>query len=78
MVPLFYNVSPSQVAHPADQSHGGPFAEAFQGHESGGEYGLQEIDEWKAALFALSNLSRWSVQDHTNGYEEAVVKSVVE
>lgn len=59
-VPLFYNVSPSQVAHPADQSHGGPFAEAFQGHESRGEYGPQEIDEWKAALFALSNLSTWS------------------
>lgn len=42
---------------PGGKSHGGPFAEAFQGHESRGEYGPQEIDEWKAALFAPSNLS---------------------
>ena len=65
-VPLFYDVTPSQVRHP-DQSHGGPFAEAFQEHESCGKYSPQEIDEWRAALFTLSNLSGWSLKEDTNG-----------
>jgi hypothetical protein len=65
-VPLFYNVRPFQVRH-ADQSHGGPYAEALKEHKSRGKYNAQEIDEWKAALFTLSNLSGWSLQEDTNG-----------
>ena len=67
VVPLFYNVTPSQVGHP-DQSHRSPFAEAFEEHERCERYSTQEVDEWKAALFTLSNLSGWSLQEDTNGW----------
>jgi hypothetical protein len=65
-VPLFYNVTPSQVRHP-DRSQDGPYREAFQEHENSGKYSPQKIDEWKAALFTLSNLSGWSLQEDMNG-----------
>jgi len=66
-IPLFYDVTPSHVRHP-DQSHGSPFAEAFQERERSWRYSPQEIDEWKAALFTLSNISGWSLQEDTNGW----------
>lgn len=75
-IPLFYNVTPSQVRRPAQLD--GPYAEAFREHERSGRYSTQEICEWKAALFQLCRFSGWSLQEETNGYEAALVKRVVE
>ena len=58
-IPLFYNVTPSQVRRP-DQC-GGPFAEAFEERERSGIYSAQEIVEWKADLFKLCCLSGLSL-----------------
>eukprot|EP00253_Pinus_taeda_P006159 PITA_06159 len=74
-IPLFYKVLPSHVRHP--EQCGSPFAWAFQYHQSSGRHSGEEVDEWKAALLRVSNLSGWSLQD-TNGYEAALVKRVVE
>ena len=67
VIPLFYDVSPSQGRHPDIESNGSPFAEEFQEHENGGRYGPQEIDEWKAALCKISSRSGWSLQEDSNG-----------
>eukprot|EP01018_Ginkgo_biloba_P038689 Gb_02867 [translate_table: standard] len=58
-IPLFYTVTPTQVRYPDK----GPFAEAFRKHYSDGRYSTHEIDEWKSALFKVSNLSGWSLED---------------
>ena len=63
-IPLFYKVCPSHVRHP-DRSES-PFAQAFQHHQSTGRHSEQQIREWKAALFTVSNISGWSLDD-TNG-----------
>lgn len=65
-IPLFYNVTPSQVRRPAQLD--GPYAEAFREHERSGRYSTQEICEWKAALFQLCRFSGWSLQEETNGW----------
>eukprot|EP01018_Ginkgo_biloba_P038769 Gb_13884 [translate_table: standard] len=72
-IPLFYNVPPTQVRYPDT----GPFAEAFKKHYSHGRYSAHVIDEWKNALFKVSNLSGWSLED-SSGYEAGLVQRVVQ
>ena len=63
-IPLFYKMAPWQVRHP--ERHGSPFAQAFQDHESGGIHNAEDIERWRCALFKVSNLSGWTLED-TNG-----------
>jgi len=73
-IPVFYDVTPSQVRHPHDHSHGSPFAEAFEEHERRGKYSQQEMDEWKAALHTISHRRGLSLQEDANGYQAELVK----
>ena len=64
-IPVFYDVTPSQVRRP--ERCGGPFGLAFEEHEKSGRYSAEEIREWKDALFQLCRLSGYSLQDDFNG-----------
>eukprot|EP01018_Ginkgo_biloba_P038744 Gb_03482 [translate_table: standard] len=72
-IPLFYNVTPTQVRYP----NKGPFGDAFEKHYNLGRYSRDEIDGWKNALIKVSNLSGWSLED-SYGYEAELVKRVVQ
>ena len=55
-VPLFYKVDPSHVRHPERSES--PYSQAFEHYQN-----RQEIHEWKNALFAVSSLAGWSLDD---------------
>ncbi|GLJ36101.1 hypothetical protein SUGI_0724280 [Cryptomeria japonica] len=71
IIPLFYDVSPSDVRYPDK----GLFAQAFQKHKD--RYPESTIAEWKSALFTVSSFSGWSL-DMTQRYEGKLVKLVVQ
>ncbi|GLJ17610.1 hypothetical protein SUGI_0306640 [Cryptomeria japonica] len=75
IIPLFYNVEPSDVRYP--DKKGGPYAEAFHKHYTQGRHEHHEITAWKAALFQVSSLSGWSLTETALGYEGRLVKQVV-
>eukprot|EP01018_Ginkgo_biloba_P008218 Gb_33268 [translate_table: standard] len=75
VIPLFYDVLPSDVRYP--DKAGSPFAEAFQKHKNGGRYTEERIAEWKSALYKVSSSSGWS-RDDTSGFEAGLVKLVVQ
>ncbi|GLJ36454.1 hypothetical protein SUGI_0732030 [Cryptomeria japonica] len=78
IIPLFYDVNPSDVRYPLNDK--GKYAEAFKKHYSKanlpGRFESQIIDEWKDALQYVSSLSGWSVHMF-GGYEGRLVEQVV-
>ncbi|GLJ27651.1 hypothetical protein SUGI_0542600 [Cryptomeria japonica] len=59
IIPLFYDVEPSDVRYP--QREGGPFAKAFQKHYSHlDRQDEKTIKEWKNVLHQISSLSGWT------------------
>ncbi|XP_059076865.1 disease resistance protein Roq1-like [Cryptomeria japonica] len=59
IIPLFYDVEPSDVRYP--QREGGPFAKAFQKHYSHlDQQDEKTIEEWKNVLQQISSLSGWT------------------
>ncbi|KAH9330459.1 hypothetical protein KI387_002567, partial [Taxus chinensis] len=75
IIPLFYNVEPSDVRFP--DKKGGPYAEAFQKYYTEGRHEEQEITAWKRALHQVSSFSGWSLTETAFGYEGRLVKQVV-
>lgn len=71
IIPLFYDVSPTEVRNP-DR---GAFAEAFQ--KKRGRYSKAKINEWKKALAKVASFSGWS-RDDTLGFEAGLIKLVVQ
>ncbi|CAK9177826.1 unnamed protein product [Ilex paraguariensis] len=81
VLPVFYNVKPSQVR---DQT--GSFAKAFDSHE---EQLTQETDErrkaqmekvegWRAALREVANLSGMVLENQANGHEAKFIEEIIE
>lgn len=59
IIPLFYDVEPSDVRYP--QREGGPFAKAFQKHYSHlDQQDEKTVEEWKNVLQQISSLSGWT------------------
>lgn len=71
IIPLFYDVSPTEVRYP-DR---GAFAKAFQHKKA--RYTKAKIDEWKKSLTKVASFSGWS-KDDTFGFEAGLVKLVVQ
>ncbi|XP_057829691.2 disease resistance protein Roq1 isoform X3 [Cryptomeria japonica] len=72
MIPLFYNVEPSHVRHV-----GGPYAEAFNKHQTQDRNQFYVIQGWRDVLRKVSSLSGWSLQETSAGYEGKLVDQVV-
>ena len=58
VLPVFYNVSPSEV-----RNQGGSFRQAFAEHEKNFRGDLAKVKKWRAAMTEIANLSGWHLQD---------------
>eukprot|EP01018_Ginkgo_biloba_P005503 Gb_23306 [translate_table: standard] len=70
IIPLFYNVKPSDVRY----TEKGVYAVAFHKHQD--RYNVNTVNQWKEALKEVSDLSGWSLEA-TSGYQGKLVKQVV-
>ncbi|XP_004309460.1 PREDICTED: TMV resistance protein N-like [Fragaria vesca subsp. vesca] len=74
ILPLFYNVEPSNVRHQKKRS----FGEAFSKHETSGRHTSKKIQLWRDALEKVASLTGWDSNNFKTERElvEAVVDSV--
>eukprot|EP01018_Ginkgo_biloba_P008335 Gb_08632 [translate_table: standard] len=72
VIPLFYDVQPSDVRYPRK----GEYAQAFDKHYRERRYTEDTISAWISALHQVSSLSGWTMET-TSGYEGKLVKRVV-
>eukprot|EP01018_Ginkgo_biloba_P008705 Gb_07607 [translate_table: standard] len=70
IIPVFYNVTPGDVRRAK-----GAFATAFDKHYR--RYSREMVDEWKAALKEVSNISGLSLSDLKGRLPSAVVQEVL-
>ncbi|KAL1828886.1 hypothetical protein ACET3Z_007298 [Daucus carota] len=70
VIPVFYNVDPSDVRHQI-----GTFRQAFQKHEE--RHGAELVRKWRNALTTASNLSGYDLQQDAHGNEGDLVQKVV-
>ncbi|KAK3436925.1 hypothetical protein EUGRSUZ_C01600 [Eucalyptus grandis] len=69
--PIFYKVEVWQV-----RNLGGRYGDAFNKWKN--NLGGKVVEEWKEALRAVCSLRGWKSQNYENGYEGALVKTIVE
>ncbi|XP_059628663.1 disease resistance protein RPV1-like [Cornus florida] len=62
VVPVFYDVDPSEVRKQA-----GSFESAFHIHEKAFSGSMEKVQRWKTALVDAANISGYSVRDTANG-----------
>ncbi|XP_031122188.1 TMV resistance protein N-like [Ipomoea triloba] len=60
VLPIFYNVDPSEV-----RKQTGEFGKALTQHRQ--QFDDRKIDEWKVALTTVADLSGWDLKMMTNG-----------
>lgn len=58
VLPVFYHVDPSHV-----RNQTGALLEAFAKHQKDPKVNLEDVQEWKAALKEVGNISGWHVND---------------
>jgi hypothetical protein len=58
VLPIFYDVSPSEV-----RKQSGDFEKAFMEHEDRFKEKLEEVQRWRRALTQVANLSGWDLKD---------------
>nr|XP_011470932.1 PREDICTED: probable disease resistance protein At4g27220 [Fragaria vesca subsp. vesca]XP_011470933.1 PREDICTED: probable disease resistance protein At4g27220 [Fragaria vesca subsp. vesca]XP_011470934.1 PREDICTED: probable disease resistance protein At4g27220 [Fragaria vesca subsp. vesca]XP_011470935.1 PREDICTED: probable disease resistance protein At4g27220 [Fragaria vesca subsp. vesca] len=71
ILPLFYHVDPTDVRYQK-----GSFKEAFSEHVKSGRHRPEKVQEWKAALYKVANISGWSTTDHKT--ERGLVEAIVD
>ena len=57
VLPIFYNVDPSEV-----RKQTGTYAQAFEEHETCFKENIDKVHKWRAILTDVSNLSRWPLE----------------
>ncbi|XP_040370701.1 disease resistance protein RUN1-like isoform X2 [Rosa chinensis] len=70
VLPVFYNVEPSQV-----RKQTGSFGEAFARHQK--TQSLDKVKEWKDALTKVADLGGMVLQNQDDGYESKFIKTIV-
>ncbi|XP_057968483.1 TMV resistance protein N-like isoform X2 [Malania oleifera] len=71
VVPIFYNVTPSEV-----RKQTGNFAEAFAKHEEYFKERKEKVQRWREALIEATNLSGWDSQESCRS-ESMLIDGVV-
>ncbi|GLJ30525.1 hypothetical protein SUGI_0604300 [Cryptomeria japonica] len=75
IIPLFYDVEPTHVRYPLNESS--PYKQAFTQHYGHPDrHPREEVEGWKDALEKICSRSGWSM-DLTKGFEAQLVKIVV-
>uniref|UniRef100_M1BUA6 Tir-nbs-lrr resistance protein n=1 Tax=Solanum tuberosum TaxID=4113 RepID=M1BUA6_SOLTU len=71
VLPIFYDVDPSQV-----RKQTGSFGEALAKHKER-SFGVQRVENWKAALTEAANLSGWDLRNIADGHESKFIGSII-
>ncbi|KAL2578143.1 hypothetical protein AAZV13_16G180800 [Glycine max] len=72
VVPVFYNVDPSDVRHQK-----GSYGEALAKHQERFNHNMEKLEYWKKALHQVANLSGFHFK-HGEGYEYEFIGRIVE
>nr|XP_011461920.1 PREDICTED: probable disease resistance protein At4g27220 isoform X2 [Fragaria vesca subsp. vesca] len=59
ILPLFYQVDPTDVRYQKKS-----FEKAFFKHETSGRHESEKVNQWRAALNKVANISGWNTNDH--------------
>ncbi|KAL6200737.1 hypothetical protein ACLB2K_030518 [Fragaria x ananassa] len=59
ILPLFFEVDPTDVRHQKKS-----FEEAFSKHETSGRHESDKLNQWRAALSKVANISGWNTNDY--------------
>ncbi|XP_004296158.1 PREDICTED: disease resistance protein At4g27190-like [Fragaria vesca subsp. vesca] len=70
ILPLFFEVDPTDVRHQKKS-----FEEAFSKHETSGRHESDKLNQWRAAISKVANISGWNTNDYKT-HEELVDKIV--
>ncbi|XP_031101777.1 TMV resistance protein N-like [Ipomoea triloba] len=70
VLPIFYNVNPSQVAKQT-----GEYGTALARHK--GRFGEAKVESWRDALSKVGQLSGWDLQQEANGYESRFINKII-
>ncbi|XP_059073559.1 disease resistance protein RPV1-like [Cryptomeria japonica] len=73
IIPVFYHVEPTDLRWVAQGK--GVYAKAFKGHEQKGRYSLEQLQEWKRALYNISFYNGQIIR--TNDDEMRLLKNIV-
>ncbi|GLJ10176.1 hypothetical protein SUGI_0123440 [Cryptomeria japonica] len=73
IVPIFYHVEPADLKK--IKSGKGEYAKAFAGHEKNIRFTVEQLDEWKEALFQSSFLEGYEVSNNKD--EVTVLKNIM-
>ncbi|KAL6200798.1 hypothetical protein ACLB2K_030579 [Fragaria x ananassa] len=71
ILPLFFEVDPTDVRHQKKS-----FEEAFSKHETSGRHESDKLNQWRAALSKVANISGWNTNDFKT-HEELVDNIVI-
>ncbi|PRQ35443.1 putative TIR domain-containing protein [Rosa chinensis] len=74
ILPIFFDVDPSVVRYQKDT-----FGVALQKHARSGRYDIVKVEQWKADLTKVGNLSGWNLKDYKTERDliEHIVKFVL-
>ncbi|XP_004310281.1 PREDICTED: disease resistance protein At4g27190-like [Fragaria vesca subsp. vesca] len=71
ILPLFYHVDPTDVRYQKRS-----FEEAFSKHDTSGRHESEKVEQWRAALEKVANISGWNTNDFKTHSE--LVDNIVE
>ncbi|KAJ9182805.1 hypothetical protein P3X46_006757 [Hevea brasiliensis] len=73
VLPIFYDVTPSQV-----RKQLGNFEEAFAVHEERFRENIEKVQRWRAAMTEVADLSGWDLQDRDESdFIHEIVKDII-
>ncbi|KAJ9159547.1 hypothetical protein P3X46_025050 [Hevea brasiliensis] len=73
VLPIFYDVTPSQV-----RKQSGNFEKAFAVHEGSFKENIEKVQQWRAAMREVADLSGWDLQDrHESEFIREIVKDII-
>lgn len=76
ILPVFYGVEPFHLRYTGKDDKG-PYAQSLRAHEEKGRYDSKIIEAWRDALWDVSNISGFQLED-SNGGQEVLLGKVVD
>nr|XP_011457591.1 PREDICTED: probable disease resistance protein At4g27220 isoform X4 [Fragaria vesca subsp. vesca]XP_011457593.1 PREDICTED: probable disease resistance protein At4g27220 isoform X6 [Fragaria vesca subsp. vesca] len=70
ILPLFFKIDPTDV-----RFQNNSFKKAFSKHETSGRHASEKVNQWRADLYKVANISGWNTNDYKT-HEELVDKIV--
>ncbi|XP_059648029.1 disease resistance protein RUN1-like [Cornus florida] len=74
ILPVFYDVTPSEVKH---QSPGSMYDEAFKKHKESGTFNDEIIELWKKALKEVGHLNGWDLKTEADELQGKLIRDQI-